>query len=76
MSVEWITGSAARRILGVGYSSLQRLCVLGRVRTRLDPGVPVRYHRGDVEAVASFESSSPSVLKSLGDAPDSTLSSP
>jgi hypothetical protein len=50
---EWITGLAARRLLRCSYGALQRLAVLGQVKTRLAPGEPVRYHRGDVEAIAT-----------------------
>jgi hypothetical protein len=50
---EWITGLAARRRLKCSYGALQRLAVLGQVRTRLALGVPVRYRREDVEAIAA-----------------------
>jgi hypothetical protein len=52
-SGEWITGLAARRLLQCSYGALQRLAVLGQVKTQLAPGVPVRYRRSDVEAIAA-----------------------
>ena len=56
MSNEWITGSEARKILKLSNSALLRLAVLGRVRTRLEPGLAVQYNRADVERLAGERS--------------------
>jgi hypothetical protein len=56
MSNEWINGTEARRILQVSNTRLLRLAVLGRVRTRLEPGFAVQYNRADVEKVAGERS--------------------
>jgi hypothetical protein len=46
---EWITGREARTLLGgIAFTTLQRLAILGHIRTKIDPGVPPRFHRGDV----------------------------
>lgn len=52
---EWISGLRARQILGIGYGALQRLAVLGKVRTLIEPGLSPRYNRADVEKVAEAE---------------------
>jgi hypothetical protein len=49
---EWISGSEARRILGLSNTALLRLAVLGHVKTHVAPGVAVRYRRADIERVA------------------------
>jgi hypothetical protein len=49
---EWISGLRARKILGIGYGSLQRLAVIGKVKTLVEPGQTPRYRREDVEALA------------------------
>lgn len=48
---DWMTGAAARRRLGVSYSGLQRLAILGRISTLVEPGIPPRYSRADVERI-------------------------
>jgi hypothetical protein len=50
---EWISGLKARRCLRVSYGSLARRAILGKVRTRLEPGVAPRYAQDDVEAIAA-----------------------
>jgi hypothetical protein len=52
---EWISGLRARQLLGIGYGGLQRLAVLGKVRTLIEPGLSPRYNRADVEKVAEAE---------------------
>jgi hypothetical protein len=49
---EWITGLAARRRLGIGYSGLNRLAVLREVRVRLELGRAPSYSRADVDRIA------------------------
>jgi hypothetical protein len=53
-SEEWLTGRTARRQLGgISYASLQRLAVLGRIGTLVEPGIPPRYRRSDVARLAA-----------------------
>jgi hypothetical protein len=51
-SPEWLSGRAASMKIGCSPTALQRAALLGQIRTRLDPGVPPRYHAGDVEKIA------------------------
>ncbi len=51
-SAEWITGAAARHILGRSATVLQRAAMLGQIRVALDPGIPPRYNRDDVQRLA------------------------
>src|SRR5262245_7025998 len=55
-SSEWVNGAAARQLLGKSASALQRAAMLGHVRVALDPGVPPRYHAGDVQRYAQATS--------------------
>jgi hypothetical protein len=50
---EWISGLKARKHLRMSYGSLARLAILGKVRTRLEPGVAPRYAQDNVEAIAA-----------------------
>jgi hypothetical protein len=52
----WISGQKARARLNVGYGSLVRLALLGRIRTRIEPGIPAKYSARDVEAIAASRS--------------------
>jgi hypothetical protein len=54
-SNEWISGLRARQMLGIGYGALQRLAVLGQVRTLIKPGLSPRYSRADVEQLVQAE---------------------
>lgn len=56
---EWITGRQACRVLGCASHALQRAALLGSVRTKIDPGIPIRYHRADVEKLAGQRAASP-----------------
>ena len=56
----WITGAAARRRLGVSYGGLQRLAVLGQIDTLVEPGIPPRYSREDVDRIARARTQSAS----------------
>jgi hypothetical protein len=49
---EWINGTESRRIPRVSHTTLLRLAVLGRLRTRLEPGFAVQSNRTDVESGA------------------------
>jgi hypothetical protein len=53
---EWITQRQASRQLGCSPTAVQRLGLLQKIRTRLDPGVPVRYHAEDVRRIAEARS--------------------
>jgi hypothetical protein len=55
-SSEYISGRQACAILECASSSLQRMALLGQVRTDLKPGVPIRYHKGDVEKLKAAQS--------------------
>jgi hypothetical protein len=50
---EWLSANAARRISGWGVSRLQRLAILGRIRTMNPPGETTRYRREDIERLVS-----------------------
>lgn len=47
-----LNGREACRLLGCSATVLQRLAMLGQIAVKLEPGVPPRYHRGDVERLA------------------------
>jgi hypothetical protein len=49
---EWITGAEARRICRLSNTVLYHRAMIGQIRFRLDPGIPVRYHREDVERLS------------------------
>ena len=53
---EWLTGAAARRRLKMSYCGLQRLAILRRVATLIEPGIPPRYSRTDVDRIARTRS--------------------
>jgi hypothetical protein len=44
---EWLSGTAAQRVIGCTWYYLQRLALLGRVRTLIEPGGLVRFRRDD-----------------------------
>src|SRR5262249_27995277 len=46
---DWVTGLCARRLLKCSYGGLQRLAVIGKVRTLVEPGVSPRYSKRDIE---------------------------
>jgi hypothetical protein len=56
---EWVTGRHAKAALGCHQAGLMRLVVIGQIRVRNDPGVPPRYHRGDVARVARIRRAAP-----------------
>jgi hypothetical protein len=49
---EWLNGRQASRRIGCSPTALQRAALLGQVRTKIEPGIPPRYHRDDVERIA------------------------
>lgn len=49
---EWVSGLQARRMLGIGYGALQRLAVIGKVTTLVEPGLSPRYRRDDLARLA------------------------
>jgi hypothetical protein len=53
VNTEWISGRAACKILGCASNALLRASLLGHVKTLAEPGVPIRYHRGDCERLAA-----------------------
>jgi hypothetical protein len=52
-SSEFISGTAAIRLLGAGWYTLQSHALTGDVRTDVRMGRAVRYHRDDVERLAA-----------------------
>jgi hypothetical protein len=52
LSPQWLTLKAARQILGRAPSTVVRLALIGRIRTKADPGIPLKYSRVDVERIA------------------------
>jgi hypothetical protein len=48
----WINGRQAGQIVGCSPSCIVRAALLGQVRTKLQPGVAPRYHKGDVQKLA------------------------
>jgi hypothetical protein len=48
---QWISGRAARKLTGRGVYAIHKLALVGRIRTRLEPGSPIQYHRDDVLAL-------------------------
>jgi hypothetical protein len=48
----WINGAQASRQIGCSSTALQRAALLGRVRFKVEPGIPPKYHREDVERIA------------------------
>ncbi|MHB1558586.1 MAG: hypothetical protein ACYC61_14105 [Isosphaeraceae bacterium] len=51
---EWISCRQARHVLGgCGTATIQRLALIGDIRTRAEIGRTLKYFRPDVEAVAS-----------------------
>jgi hypothetical protein len=51
-SSEWMTQRQASSLLGRSPSVVQRLALVGQVRTKAEPGCAVRYNRVDVERIA------------------------
>jgi hypothetical protein len=51
-SSQWLNGRQATKKIGCSPSALQRAALLGQVRTKIEPGIPPRYHRDDVERIA------------------------
>jgi hypothetical protein len=51
--VEWVSLTEATRITGSTRSSVYKLAVSGRVRTRVRPGELAKYHRDDLVAAAA-----------------------
>ncbi len=49
---EWLNGRQASKTIGCSPTALQRAALLGQVRTKIEPGIPPRYHRTDVERIA------------------------
>ena len=49
---EWITGTAAVRIIKGGFYRLHIEALSGRIRTKAEPGRNLRFSRTDVEAFA------------------------
>ncbi len=48
----WLNGRQACKLAGCAAGALQRAALFGFIRAKLIPGVPPRYHRGDVEKFA------------------------
>jgi hypothetical protein len=48
----WISGRSACRLADVTYYRLQRSAIMGLIRTRVEPGEPLRYNREDVIRLA------------------------
>jgi hypothetical protein len=46
---EWVNGADACRILSCAPSTLHRMCVLGLIRVKLEPGLAPRFNRKDCE---------------------------
>jgi hypothetical protein len=49
----WVTGAEAKRLAKLTWYRLHTLAIRGKVRTLAEPGVFLRYHREDLEALAS-----------------------
>ena len=49
---EWLNGRQASKTIGCSPTALQRAAFLGQIRSKIDPGIPPRYHRDDVERLA------------------------
>jgi hypothetical protein len=48
----WLNGRQASLLIGCSPTALLRLALIGRIRTKLDPGSPPRYHAEDVASIA------------------------
>jgi hypothetical protein len=49
---EWLNGRQASQTIGCSPTALQRAALIGQIRTRIEPGIPPRYHRDDVARIA------------------------
>jgi hypothetical protein len=49
---EWLNGRQASNRIGCSPTALQRAALLGRIRVKIEPGIPPKYHREDVEKIA------------------------
>jgi hypothetical protein len=49
---DWINGRQAALIVDCSPTAIIRAAMLGQVRIKLQPGVPARYHKGDVKKLA------------------------
>jgi hypothetical protein len=49
---DWINGRQAAQIVGCSPTAIIRAAMLGQVRTKLQPGVPARYHKDDIRKLA------------------------
>jgi hypothetical protein len=68
-SVDWISHRDATRVLGRASGVIYRLAATGQIRTKFEPGMAPRYHRGDCEAIAR-EAPPPPAGGRDGTAPD------
>ena len=50
---EWMTMKDARLRLNKAASVIQRLALIGQIRTKIETGCPVRFNREDVERIAA-----------------------
>jgi hypothetical protein len=50
--LEWISGRAACNRLRCASNALLLAALRGLIRTKLEPGIPPRYNRADVERLA------------------------
>jgi hypothetical protein len=51
--LDWLNGRQSCRALGCSPSALQRAALVGQIKTKLTPGVPIRYCRADIERIAA-----------------------
>ena len=52
VDADWLNGRQSSKRIGCSPSVLQRAAMLGLIRVKLEPGIPPRYHRQDVERIA------------------------
>lgn len=51
-SADWITQRAACNLLDRAPAVVLRLALIGQIRTKAEPGSPIRYNRADAERIA------------------------
>jgi hypothetical protein len=54
-STGWVGVMAAARLAERSPGWIQRQAVVGKIRTKLDPGIPARYSISDIRALTAHE---------------------
>jgi hypothetical protein len=52
---DWVGVMRAARLAGRSAGWIQRQAVVGKIRTRLEPGIPARYSISDIRALIGQE---------------------